>query len=44
MQHNEIMCGEYFDRIVNVRLVEKCCANCKHGEWVAACKKEKNNE
>lgn len=32
MQSQEIMCSEDFERIFNVRLAEKCCANCKHGE------------
>lgn len=32
MQTKEIMCREDFEREFYVRLADKCCANCKHGE------------
>ena len=32
MPSKEVMCSDDFERIFNVRLAEKCCANCKHGE------------
>ncbi len=28
----KIMCEADFDKALNVRLADKCCANCKHGE------------
>lgn len=44
----EITCCEEFERMFNVRLAEKCCANCKHGEreyeGCATCKHPKRND
>ena len=28
----KIMCREDFERAFHVRLADRCCANCKHGE------------
>ena len=48
MSSKEIMCAEDFDRIFNVRLAEKCCANCKHSkceyEGCATCSHPKRND
>ena len=48
MSSKEIMCAEDFDHIFNVRLSEKCCANCKHGdrefEGEATCSHPKRND
>ena len=48
MAAKEIMCAEDFDRIFNVRLAEKCCANCKHSkceyEGCATCFNPKRND
>lgn len=48
MSSKEIMCAEDFDRVFNVRLAEKCCANCKHGdceyEGEATCSHPKRND
>jgi hypothetical protein len=48
MQSKEIMCSEDFERAFHVRLAEKCCANCKHGEreyeGFATCSHPKRND
>ena len=48
MSSKEIMCAEDFERVFNVRLAEKCCANCKHGdceyEGGATCSHPKRND
>lgn len=48
MQSQEIMCSEDFERIFNVRVAEKCCANCKYGgikyEGFATCSHPKRND
>lgn len=48
MSSKEIMCAEDFVRIFNVRLAEKCCANCKYGdceyEGGATCRHHKRND
>jgi hypothetical protein len=32
MDKNKIMCEKDFARCFNVRIADKCCANCKHCE------------
>lgn len=48
MSSKEIMCAEDFERVFNMRLAEKCCANCKHGdceyEGDATCSHPKRND
>lgn len=48
MQSKEIMCSEDFERAFHVRLAEKCCANCKHGECeyegCATCRHPERND
>ena len=44
----EILCCEDFEVAFHVRLAEKCCANCKHGECeyegCATCMHPKRND
>ena len=44
----KIMCMEDFDTTFHVRLADKCCANCKHGEYEceggATCRNPKRND
>lgn len=48
MNDNKIMCAEDFEKCFNVRLAEKCCANCKHGECeyegYVTCRHHKRND
>lgn len=48
MQTKGIMCREDFAREFHVRLADKCCANCKHGEneceGEATCMHPKRND
>mgnify|MGYP003293504736 CR=1 FL=1 len=48
MPSQKIMCCEDFERTFKVRIANKCCANCKHGEreyeGFATCSHPKRND
>lgn len=48
MSDDRIMCAEDFEVCFNIRIAEKCCANCKYGdcecEGEATCRHPKRND